>query len=249
MASAREINSPLLEVSGLVAGYGGASILNGVSFRLEAGQSLALLGRNGAGKSTLIASLMGLTERHAGRVLLSGVDVTNLRPDQRATHAAGGVGWVPQERNIFKSLTVEENLTAIARTGTRPGPWTVARVYQLFPQLAGRRGNLGSQLSGGEQQLLAIGRALMLNPALLLLDEPLEGLAPLIAAQVLDVVRRLIRDEGLSAIVVEQHARKVLEITDQAIILERGSIVHAASSIDLLHRPDELDAHLGVGGR
>jgi branched-chain amino acid transport system ATP-binding protein len=240
-----ENNTPLLEVSGLVAGYGGASILNGVSFRLEAGQSLALLGRNGAGKSTLIASIMGLTERHAGRVRLSGVDVTNLRPDQRATHAAGAVGWVPQERNIFKSLTVEENLTAIAR----PGPWTVARVYQLFPQLAGRRGNLGSQLSGGEQQLLAIGRALMLNPALLLLDEPLEGLAPLIAAQVLDVVRRLIRDEGLSAIVVEQHARKVLEITDQAIILERGSIVHAASSIDLLHRPDELDAHLGVGGR
>ena len=238
-------NAPLLEVSGLVAGYGGASILNGVSFTLPAGSSLALLGRNGAGKSTLIASIMGLTERHAGRVLLSGVDVTGLRPDQRATHAAGAVGWVPQERNIFKSLTVEENLTAIER----PGPWTVARVFQLFPQLAGRRNNLGSQLSGGEQQLLAIGRALMLNPALLLLDEPLEGLAPLIAAQVLDVVRKLIKDEGLSAIVVEQHARKVLEITDQAIILERGSIVHAASSIDLLRRPDELDAHLGVGGR
>ena len=236
---------PLLEVDGLVAGYGGASILNGVSFTLPAGSSLALLGRNGAGKSTLIASIMGLTERHAGRVLLSGADVTGLRPDQRATNAAGAVGWVPQERNIFKSLTVEENLTAIAR----PGPWTVARVFQLFPQLAGRRNNLGSQLSGGEQQLLAIGRALMLNPALLLLDEPLEGLAPLIAAQVLDVVRKLIKDEGLSAIVVEQHARKVLEITDRAIILERGSIVHAASSIDLLRRPDELDAHLGVGGR
>ena len=237
--------APLLEVSGLVAGYGGASILNGVSFTLPAGSSLALLGRNGAGKSTLIASILGLTERQVGRVLLSGVDVTGLRPDQRATHTAGAVGWVPQERNIFKSLTVEENLTAIAR----PGPWTVERVFQLFPQLDGRRGNLGSQLSGGEQQLLAIGRALMLNPALLLLDEPLEGLAPLIAALVLDVVRRLIRDEGLSAIVVEQHARKVLEITDQAIILERGSIVHAASSIDLLRRPDELDAHLGVGGR
>ncbi len=245
MADVQANKAPLLEVSGLVAGYGGASILNGVSFTLSAGASLALLGRNGAGKSTLIASIMGLTERHAGRVLLSGVDVTGLRPDQRATHAAGAVGWVPQERNIFKSLTVEENLTAIAR----PGPWTVARVFQLFPQLEGRRNNLGSQLSGGEQQLLAIGRALMLNPALLLLDEPLEGLAPLIAAQVLEVVRRLIRDEGLSAIVVEQHARKVLEITDQAIILERGGIVHAASSIDLLRRPDELDAHLGVGGR
>jgi branched-chain amino acid transport system ATP-binding protein len=244
----RDAKPSLLVVSDLVAGYGGASILNGVSFTLPAGASLALLGRNGAGKSTLIASIMGLTERHAGRVAFSGVDVTGLRPDQRArprgeAGGAGGVGWVPQERNIFKSLTVEENLTAIAR----PGPWTVARVYALFPQLAGRRSNLGSQLSGGEQQLLAIGRALMLNPALLLLDEPLEGLAPLIAAQVLEVVRRLIKEEGLSAIVVEQHARKVLEITDRAVILERGSIVHASSSIELLQRPDKLAAHLGLG--
>lgn len=235
---------PLLDLQGLIAGYGGASILNGVSLTVEAGTSLALLGRNGAGKSTLIASILGLTERHAGKVKLSGVDVTALRPDQRARHVTGGVGWVPQERNIFKSLTVEENLTAIAR----PGPWTMPRVYELFPQLAGRRGNLGSQLSGGEQQLLAIGRALMLNPALLLLDEPLEGLAPLIAEQVLEVVRRLIREEGLSVIVVEQHARKVLAITDNAVILERGEIVLQSRSSDLLGRPEELDAHLGVAG-
>ena len=235
---------PLLDLQGLIAGYGGASILNGVSLTVEAGTSLALLGRNGAGKSTLIASILGLTERHAGKVKLSGVDVTALRPDQRARHVTGGVGWLPQERNIFKSLTVEENLTAIAR----PGPWTMPRVYELFPQLAGRRGNLGSQLSGGEQQLLAIGRALMLNPALLLLDEPLEGLAPLIAEQVLEVVRRLIREEGLSVIVVEQHARKVLAITDNAVILERGEIVLQSRSSELLGRPEELDAHLGVAG-
>jgi branched-chain amino acid transport system ATP-binding protein len=243
-------NEPLLAVSGLSAGYGGASILNGVSFELRAGRSLALLGRNGAGKSTLIASIVGLTERHAGSIRLGGTELTPLRPYQRARHAmpgeagtsGGGIGWVPQERNIFKSLTVEENLTAIER----PGAWTVARVFELFPNLAQRRSNLGGQLSGGEQQLLAIGRALMLNPALLLLDEPLEGLAPLIAEQVLGVLRLLIREEGLSAIVVEQHARKILGITDEAMILERGEIVLRSTSAELLARPGELDARLGV---
>jgi branched-chain amino acid transport system ATP-binding protein len=238
------VNEALLTVANLSAGYGGATILNGVSFELRAGKSLALLGRNGAGKSTLIASIVGLTERRTGSIRLGGADLTSLRPFQRARCGSGGIGWVPQERNIFKSLTVEENLTAIERRGA----WTVSRVFELFPHLAQRRGNLGSQLSGGEQQLLAIGRALMLNPSLLLLDEPLEGLAPLIAEQVLSVLRLLIRDEGLSAIVVEQHARKVLGITDDAIILERGEIVLQLPSAELLARPGELDARLGVAG-
>jgi branched-chain amino acid transport system ATP-binding protein len=234
--------SELLRVESLSAGYGGASNLHRVSFSLSRGGSCALLGRNGSGKTTLIASLVGLTERHAGAISLKGRDITGLRPDRRA---ALGIGWVPQERNIFKSLTVEENLTAIAR----PGAWDVARVYDLFPNLQKRRANLGTQLSGGEQQQLAIGRALMLNPELLLLDEPLEGLAPLVAEQVLAVVRRLIRDEGMSAIVVEQHAQKVLGITDHAIILEHGEIVFEASSEALLGQPEVLDAHLGVRSR
>jgi len=232
----------LLRVESLKAGYGGATILNGISFSLPSGSSCALLGRNGTGKTTLIASLVGLTERHSGAISLKGQDITGLRPDLRA---ALGIGWVPQERNIFKSLSVEENLTAIAR----PGAWDVARVYDLFPNLQKRRANLGTQLSGGEQQQLAIGRALMLNPDLLLLDEPLEGLAPLVAEQVLAVVRRLIRDEGMSAIVVEQHAQKILGITDYAMILEHGEIVFEASAQALLAQPEVLDAHLGVRSR
>jgi branched-chain amino acid transport system ATP-binding protein len=232
----------LLRVESLSAGYGGASILRDICFSLAAGGSCALLGRNGSGKTTLIASLVGLTERHSGAIILNGEDVTGLRPDRRA---ALGIGWVPQERNIFKSLTVEENLTAIAR----PGTWDVARVYDLFPNLRKRRANLGTQLSGGEQQQLAIGRALMLNPDLLLLDEPLEGLAPLVAEQVLQVVRRLIRDEGMSAIVVEQHAQKILGITERAMILEHGEIAFESSSEALLAQPEVLDAHLGVRSR
>ena len=230
----------LLEVDNLCAGYRGASILNGISFSLAEGGSMALLGRNGTGKTTLINSLVGLTERSAGSVRLKGRDITLLRPDRRALL---GLGWVPQERNIFKSLTVEENLTVVAR----PGAWNLERVYELFPALRERRGIPGTQLSGGEQQLLAIGRALMLNPELLLLDEPLEGLAPLIAELVLGVIRRLIRDEGMSAIVVEQHARRVLEITDHALVLERGSVIYHGPSQELLAQPDVIDAHLGVG--
>lgn len=232
----------LLRVESLSAGYGGATILNRISFSLPKGGSCALLGRNGTGKTTLIATIVGLTERHSGAISLKGEDITGLRPDRRA---ALGIGWVPQERNIFKSLTVEENLTAIAR----PGAWDVARVYDLFPNLQKRCSNLGTQLSGGEQQQLAIGRALMLNPELLLLDEPLEGLAPLVAEQVLAVVRRLIRDEGMSAIVVEQHAQKILGITDYAMILEHGEIVFEAPSEALLAQPQVLDAHLGVRSR
>ena len=214
-------------------------MIDGVGFSLGEGRSLALLGRNGMGKTTLLCTIVGVTRRRAGRIALDGVDLTRLRPDQRA---AAGVGWVPQERNIFKSLTVDENLTAVAR----PGAWTPARVMQMFPRLAERRRNLGTQLSGGEQQMLAIGRALVLNPRLLLLDEPLEGLAPIIVEELLAALTRIVRDEGLSAIFVEQNPARILPITDDAIVLERGTVVHAAPSAALLADHATLDRYLAA---
>ena len=229
----------LLRVSGLSSGYGEAVVVQRVDFVLEAGRSLALLGRNGTGKTTLLNTLVGVTRRHAGRIELDGRDVTTLAPHARA---AAGIGWVPQERNIFKSLTVDENLTAVAR----PGPWTPARAYEMFPRLAERKANMGNQLSGGEQQMLAVARALVLNPKLLLLDEPLEGLAPIIVQELLRSIERLVTDEGLSAIIVEQNPRLILPITDHAIVLDRGQIVHAAPSEALLSDRDTLDRWLAV---
>src|SRR5438093_6461491 len=172
----------LLTIERLCAGYGEAIVLSDISFRLNEGQSLALLGRNGMGKTTLVNSIVGVTRYRGGSITLAGRDITRLPPEQRAML---GVGWVPQERNIFKSLTVEENLTAIAR----PGRWTRERIYELFPRLSERRRNLGNQLSGGEQQMLALGRALLLNPRLMLLDAPLEGLAPILGEDVLLALR------------------------------------------------------------
>ena len=232
----------LLRVKGLRAGYAEAVVIDGIGFSLGEGRSLALLGRNGTGKTTLLCTIVGVTRRRAGRIELAGVELTALRPDQRA---AAGVGWVPQERNIFKSLTVEENLTAVARRG----PWTPDRVFGMFPRLGERKRNLGTQLSGGEQQMLAIGRALVLNPRLLLLDEPLEGLAPLIVEELLRVITSLVRDEGMSAIVVEQNPKSVLAITDHAVILERGSVVHASASADLAKDEATLERYLTVDVR
>jgi branched-chain amino acid transport system ATP-binding protein len=231
----------LLAVEQLSAGYGDATVLHGISFTLDEGKSLALLGRNGMGKTTLMDSIVGVTRRLGGTLRLGGRDLTGLAPEQRA-HA--GIGWVPQERNIFKSLTVHENLTVVARSG----PWNAQRVYTMFPRLAERRANLGNRLSGGEQQMLAIGRALTLNPRLVLLDEPLEGLAPIIVEELLAAIGRIVREEGLSAIIVEQNARKVLGMTDRALILERGSAVWSGDSAALLGNPQVLDAHLGVAG-
>jgi branched-chain amino acid transport system ATP-binding protein len=228
----------LLRVEGLSAGYGEARVVSNLSMSLEDGQSLALLGRNGVGKTTLINSLIGVTTRHAGRVFLNGADITKLPPHRRAL---AGIGWTPQERNIFRSLTVEENLSAVAT----PGPWTVERVYKMFPRLYERRRNGGRQMSGGEQQMLAIGRALVLNPKLLLLDEPTEGLAPIIVDELLAALRVLAR-EGLSMIIVEQKPRKVLPFTDEAIILNRGAIAYAAKSADLIHDEAALEAHLSA---
>jgi branched-chain amino acid transport system ATP-binding protein len=226
----------LLRVESLSAGYGEARVIHGVSFALEDGRSLALLGRNGVGKTTLVDSLIGVTTRFGGRIVLGGEDIAPLPPYLRARR---GIGWTPQERNIFRSLTVEENLTAVAIAG----PWTVKRVYGLFPRLEARRQTMGRQLSGGEQQMLAIGRALVLNPRLLLLDEPTEGLAPIVVGELLAALRELSRT-GLSMIIVEQKPKKILPFTDQAIVLDRGAIAHAAPSADLLADPAALDAHL-----
>ena len=229
----------LLKVEDLRAGYGEAVVVQGVNLALEQGQSLALLGRNGTGKTTLLNTLVGVTRRHGGRITLAGHDITALAPHQRA---AVGIGWVPQERNIFRSLTVHENLTAVAR----PGPWTVARAYEMFPRLGERKANMGNQLSGGEQQMLAVARALVLNPKLLLLDEPLEGLAPIIVEELLRGVARVVRDEGMSAIIVEQNPRLILPITHNAVVLDRGAVVHSAPSAALLADRAQLDRWLAV---
>ena len=229
----------LLQVERLRAGYGDAVVLHDVSLSLEEGQTLALLGRNGVGKTTFIDTLAGATRQHGGSITLGGVALHRLPSHARA---AAGIGWVPQERNIFKSLTVHENLTAVAR----PGRWTPKEAYALFPRLAERKGNLGTQLSGGEQQMLAVARALVLNPKVLLLDEPLEGLAPIIVEELLKAIRRITREEGLSAIIVEQHPQAILAISDRAVVLDRGSIVHRGTARELREDPALLDRLLGV---
>src|SRR3954451_8992055 len=233
--------SELLRLDALRAGYGEAVVLPNMSLRLYQGQVLALLGRNGTGKTTLINSIVGITRRFGGSVALAGADVTAMRPDQRAR---AGIGWVPQERNIFRSLTVEENMTAVAQ----PGPWTVAKIYQMFPRLQARRKNFGNQLSGGEQQMLAIGRALTLNPQVLLLDEPTEGLAPIIVEELLAAVGIITRAGGICSIIVEQNAQKILGLADRVVILERAAIVHDAASAALKADPAVLERYLGVAG-
>src|SRR3954449_12761431 len=233
--------SELLRIEALRAGYGEAVVLRDMSLRLAKSQVLALLGRNGTGKTTLINSIVGITRRFGGIVSLGGQDITEMRPDQRAR---AGIGWVPQERNIFKSLTVEENMTAVAQ----PGPWTVAKVYEMFPRLAERRSNFGNQLSGGEQQMLAIGRALTLNPKVLLLDEPTEGLAPIIVEELLKALGAITRGGGICCIIVEQHAQKILGLASRVVILERGAIVYDAPSADLKANPAVLERYLGVSG-
>src|ERR1700744_717214 len=233
--------SGLLAIDSLRAGYGEAVVLPGMSLRLAEGHVLALLGRNGTGKTTLINSIVGVTRRFGGSIMVGGRDITALRPDQRAR---AGIGWVPQERNIFRSLTVEENMTAVAQ----PGYWTVDRVYEMFPRLKERRGNFGNQLSGGEQQMLAIGRALTLNPKVLLLDEPTEGLAPIIVEELLRALGTITRAGGTCSIVVEQNAQKILGLADRVVILERGAIVHDAASAALKADPAMLERYLGVSG-
>jgi len=229
----------LLAIQGLSAGYGRAVVLSDIALRLGEGEALAVLGRNGMGKTTLIDSIVGVTRRFAGSVNLAGRELATLAPETRAML---GIGWVPQERNIFRSLTVEENLTAVAR----PGLWTTERAFELFPRLKERRTQSGGSLSGGEQQMLAIARALVTNPKLLLLDEPTEGLAPTIIEELLRALRRLFREEGMAGIIVEQHAHKILPITDRAIVLDRGRLVFEASSAALLADSAPLERYLGL---
>ncbi len=234
------MSAPGIALDGIRAGYGETVVLEGVSLTLPPKGTLAVLGRNGVGKSTLLATIMGHTTLHGGAITLDGREIMRLAPHRRARL---GLGWVPQEREIFRSLTVEENL-AVAE---RPGRWTMPRVYDLFPSLAERRRHYGNELSGGEQQMLSIGRALMGNPTVLLLDEPLEGLAPVIVDTVLKSIERLKREDELAILLVEQHARLALAETERVLILDRGKIVHQGESRDLLDAPERLAALMGVG--
>jgi branched-chain amino acid transport system ATP-binding protein len=224
------------------AGYGETIIIEDISLALPPGRTLAVLGRNGVGKTTLLATVMGHTRLRGGNIRFVGRDISGLPPYRRARL---GIGFVPQEREIFPSLTVEENLTV----AERPGQWSLGKVYDFFPSLAERRRNHGNQLSGGEQQMLAIGRALMGNPTLLLMDEPLEGLAPVIVDALLAGLDRLKREDELAMLLVEQHARLALELAPEAIVLDRGVIVFAGASRELLEEPQRLTTLMGVAAR
>jgi branched-chain amino acid transport system ATP-binding protein len=229
----------LLALEGVTAGYGASVVLEDVSLTMAEGDSVALLGRNGVGKTTLLVTLLGLTRVHRGALRWRGGDLAALPTYQRAQ---AGLGWVPQERYMWPSLTIEEHLTVVAR----PGRWTATQVYALFPRLEERRRNLGNELSGGEQQMLAIARALMVNPRLLLLDEPMEGLAPIIVQELLQVLKRLVTDGGMAIVVVEQHAKLALSLTKHAIVLDRGRVVHRSESAALLQDPDTLHRLIAV---
>ncbi len=235
MADKQEI----LVLDKVTAGYGEAVVLEDVSLAVNEGDSVALLGRNGMGKTTLLLTIMGLTHLHKGNLRWRGNDISQLATFKRAQ---SGLGWVPQERHMYPSLSVEEHLTVVQR----PGDWTVEKVYELFPRLYERRQNMGNQLSGGEQQMLAIARALMVNPRLLLLDEPMEGLAPIIVQELMGVLRRLIDETGLSVIIVEQHARMTLGLTQRAVVLDRGRVIYDAGSQYLLDHDDELNRMVAV---
>ena len=223
----------MLRISGVRAGYGETIILEDVAFELPERGSLAVLGRNGVGKTTLLATIMGHTTFHGGEVFYSNQSISSLPVYERARL---GIGFVPQERMIFPSLSVEENLTVSGR----PGRWTLERVYDLFPRLKERRSHRGNQISGGEQQMLAIGRALMGNPSLLLMDEPLEGLAPIIVESLLLSLKKLISEDSLAIILVEQHAKLALQVTQDALVMSRGRVIHRGPSAALLADPDKL---------
>jgi branched-chain amino acid transport system ATP-binding protein len=229
----------LLTLCDIHAGYGASIVLDGVSLDLVDGGSLAVLGRNGSGKTTLLATIMGCTNLRSGTMTWRGHDVTRLAAHRRARL---GIGWVAQEREIFPSLTVEENLTVAAR----PGKWDRHLVYALFPRLAERRRNMGTQLSGGEQQMLAIGRALMTNPTLLLMDEPLEGLAPIVVEELAGAIARMIATANTAVVLVEQHADIALSLTRDAMVIERGIVVHRGRSDALRQDRAVLDRLIGL---
>jgi len=229
----------LLALREVRAGYGDSVVLDNVTLEVPAHGSVAVLGRNGVGKSTLLLTVMGYTSLSRGAIVWRGEDISKLAPHLRPRL---GLGWVAQEREIFPSLSVEENLTVAAR----PGRWNLKAVFELFPRLAERRQSKGNHLSGGEQQMLAMARSLMTNPSLLLLDEPLEGLAPIIIEQLTAAIRRMALEEGTAIVLVEQHADIALALTENAIVLERGTIVHRSGSRELRDNHALLDRFIGL---
>jgi branched-chain amino acid transport system ATP-binding protein len=229
----------LLALDSVSAGYGESVVIESASLRVDEGECVAILGRNGVGKTTLLTTIMGLTRFHGGMIRWRGANI-----ERTATHkrAAGGIGWVPQERRMWASLTVEEHLATVAR----PGAWTAQRAFSLFPRLHERRRHYGNQLSGGEQQMLAIARALVTNPALLLLDEPMEGLAPIIVEELAEVLRGLAATGTMAMALVEQHAELALSLAGRAVVMERGRIVHDGASATLLAQRALLDRWLAI---
>jgi branched-chain amino acid transport system ATP-binding protein len=234
---------PLVEATGLHTYYGSSHVLHGVDFSVGRGETVALMGRNGMGKTTLLRSLLGLTPPARGRVAIDGRDMTRARPHQIARE---GIALVPEGRGIFPNLSVREHLVMAARPG-RGGrrDWTLERVLETFPRLAERLEHGGAQLSGGEQQMLTIGRALMTNPALLILDEATEGLAPIISREIWAILRK-IRATGIAAVIVDKNHAAVTAVADRAVILVKGRVVFADTAAALRARPDVLQRHLGV---
>ncbi len=228
-----------LELEGVSAGYGETVVLDDVSLSVREGESISIIGRNGVGKTTLLATVMGHTSLHRGAVRFKGRDISRLAVHRRSL---AGLGYVPQEREIFPSLSLRENLEVAAR----PGPWTTEAVFELFPPLRERQTNGGHQLSGGEQQMLAIGRALMGNPSVVLMDEPSEGLAPVIVEELARAVRRLREKDALTLVLVEQNMRLALELSPRAVVMERGRIVYDGASATLKGDPAALDRLIGV---
>jgi branched-chain amino acid transport system ATP-binding protein len=229
----------ILSLQGVSAGYGEAVVVEDLSIGIAEGESVALLGRNGVGKTTLLATILGLTHLHHGAIGWNGADMARWPAHRRAR---AGIGWVPQERRMWPSLTVEEHLSSVAR----PGEWDVARVHKLFPRLAERSQHRGSQLSGGEQQMLAIARALVTNPRLLLLDEPMEGLAPIVVEELADVLRGLVVAGTMAVLIVEQHAELALSLAPRGVVMERGRVVHDGAAAQLLADRVRLDRWLGA---
>jgi branched-chain amino acid transport system ATP-binding protein len=228
-----------LELRNVFAGYGETVVLEDVNLTLARGESISVIGRNGVGKTTLLATVMGHTTLHSGDILFGGTSIVRRRAYERAL---GGLGFVPQEREIFPSLTVRENL----QVGARPGDWTEARVFELFPRLQERLGNMGNQLSGGEQQMLSIARALLTNPSVLLMDEPTEGLAPVLVEALTAVMLKLRAEGALSIILVEQNSRVALEFSERTVVLSKGRIVYDGPSATLRADPDRLAQLVGV---
>jgi branched-chain amino acid transport system ATP-binding protein len=235
----RPNDRPLLDVRALSAGYGPARVLHELSLSVRRGETLVVVGRNGVGKTTLIETLIGLTTYHGGEIWLDGVRIDGL-PAHRRNRL--GVAWVPQQREVFPSLTVEENLAVVGRAG----PWSLDRVYGLFPRLKERRGNFGNQLSGGEQQMLAMGRALMTNPKLMLLDEPVEGLAPLIVQEMLATIDRMRQESEMAIVLVEQKYDLALAHSERCAVIDHGSVVHSGPSNAFLKDQALLERLLGV---